>query len=321
MKHASSYSDPDAMTDAFPPLSQQLLPAPTSVQLGVDGPLVAPIAWGMWRFAGHSESAAQALVEAALEAGITLFDTADIYGYGAQGFGAAELLLGRVFAAAPHLRGQMVLATKGGITPPTPYDSSPAWIARAIDDSLRRLRCERVELWQVHRPDVLTHPQELARSLEEAHRAGKIGAIGVSNFTPAQVEALAQTLRVPLASSEPELSPLCLDPLVVGQLDQAMRLHLAVLAWSPLGGGRIAQPATARDVAVAAALDRVAAVQGVSRTTAAFAWVMAHPSRAIPIIGSQHAARIREAATAMTVRWTRAQWYDVLVAARGEPLP
>ncbi len=321
MKHASSYSDPDAMTDAFPPLSQQLLPAPTAVPLGVDGPLVAPIAWGMWRFAGHRESAAQALVEAALEAGITLFDTADIYGYGAQGFGAAELLLGRVFAAAPHLRGQMVLATKGGITPPTPYDSSPAWIARAIDDSLRRLRCERVELWQVHRPDVLTHPQELARSLEEAHRAGKIGAIGVSNFTPAQVEALAQTLHVPLASSQPEFSPLCLGPLVDGQLDQAMRLQLAVLAWSPLGGGRIAQPATARDVAVAAALDRVAAVQGVSRTTAAFAWVMAHPSRAIPIIGSQHAARIREAATATAVRWTRAQWYDVLVAARGEPLP
>ena len=100
-----------------------------------------------------------------------------------------------------------------------------------------------------------------------------------------------------------------------------MRLQLAVLAWSPLGGGRIAQPATARDVAVAAVLDRVAAVQGVSRTTAAFAWVMAHPSRAIPIIGSQHAARIREAATATAVRWTRAQWYDVLVAARGEPLP
>lgn len=309
------------MSDAFPPLADQLLPAPGPVSIGPDGPAVAPIAWGMWRFAGQSEAAAQALVEAALDAGITLFDTADIYGFGEQGFGEAEALLGRVFTAAPGLRGRMVLATKGGITPPTPYDSSPAWIARAIDDSLRRLHTERVELWQVHRPDVLTHPEELARSLEEAHRAGKIGAIGVSNFTPAQIDALAQYLTVPLASNQPEFSPLFLGPLVDGQLDQAMRMKLAVLAWSPLGGGRIAAPGTAREAAVAAALDAVATAQGVSRTTAAFAWIMAHPARPIPIIGSQNAARIREAATAATVRWTRADWYQVLVAARGEPLP
>lgn len=309
------------MTENFPPLADQLLPAPTPVALGPGGPAVAPIAWGMWRFAGQSEAAAQALVEAALDAGITLFDTADIYGFGEQGFGEAEALLGRVFAAAPHLRGQMVLATKGGITPPTPYDSSPAWIARAIDDSLRRLQVDRVELWQVHRPDVLTHPEELARSLEDAHRAGKIGAIGVSNFTPAQIDALAHYLTVPLASNQPEFSPLFLGPLVDGQLDQAMRMGLAVLAWSPLGGGRIAAPGNAREEAVAAALDKVAAAQGVSRATAAFAWVMAHPARAIPIIGSQNAERIREAATATKVRWTRADWYAVLVAARGEALP
>lgn len=309
------------MSEAFPPLSSQLLPAPHSVALGPNGPMVAPIAWGMWRFAGQSAAAAQALVETALDAGITLFDTADIYGFGEQGFGEAEALLGRVFAAAPALRDRMILATKGGITPPTPYDSSPAWIARAIDDSLRRLQVERVELWQVHRPDILTHPEELARSLEEAHRGGKIGAIGVSNFTPAQIEALAHYLPLPLASNQPEFSPLHLEPLVDGQFDQAMRMKIAILAWSPLGGGRIAAPTNAREEAVAAALDRVAASQGVSRTVAAFSWIMTHPARAIPIIGSQNAARIREAATAVSVRWTRAQWYDVLVAARGEDLP
>jgi predicted oxidoreductase len=309
------------VSDAFPPLADQLLPAPTPVAIGPGGPLVAPIAWGMWRFAGQSEAAAQALIEAALAAGITLFDTADIYGFGEQGFGEAEALLGRVFAASPGLRGRMVLATKGGITPPTPYDSSPAWIARAIDDSLTRLRVERVELWQVHRPDVLTHPEALARSLEAAHAAGKIGAVGVSNFTPAQIDALAHYLTIPIASNQPEFSPLFLGPLVDGQLDQAMRMQLAVLAWSPLGGGRIAAPGNAREEAVAAALDSVAAAQGVSRSTAAFAWVMAHPARPIPIIGSQNAARISEAATATQVRWTSAQWYQVLVAARGEPLP
>jgi predicted oxidoreductase len=275
----------------------------------------------MWRFAGNSVADAQALVEAALDAGITLFDTADIYGFGEQGFGAAEDLLGKVFAVTPGLRSRMILATKGGITPPTPYDSSPAWLNRAIDDSLRRLQVERVELWQVHRPDILTHPEELARTLEAAHTAGKIGAIGVSNFTPAQIDALAQYLTVPLTSNQPEFSPLFLGPLVDGQLDQAMRMRLAVLAWSPLGGGRIAAPGNAREEAVAAALDKVAAAQGVSRSTAAFAWVMAHPARPIPIIGSQNAARIREAASALSVRWTRTDWYDVLVAARGENLP
>jgi predicted oxidoreductase len=309
------------VSETFPPLNAQLLPSPAPVPIGKDGPVVAPIAWGMWRFAGQTETAAQALVEAALDAGITLFDTADIYGFGEQGFGEAEALLGRVFAASPALRGQMVLATKGGITPPMPYDSSAAWLTRAIDDSLARLNVERVELWQVHRPDILTHPQEVARTLEDAHAAGKIGAVGVSNFSCAQIDALAHYLTIPLATNQPEFSPLHLGPLVDGQFDQAMRMGMAILAWSPLGGGRIAAPTSPREQAVAAALDRVAAAQGVSRTTAAFAWVMAHPARAIPIIGSQNADRIREAASATTVRWTRTDWYDVLVAARGEALP
>ncbi len=309
------------MSETFPPLASQLLPAPTPMAIGPGGPAVAPIAWGMWRFAGQSEAAAQALVEAALDAGITLFDTADIYGFGEQGFGEAEELLGRVFVASPGLRDRMVLATKGGITPPMPYDSSAAWLTRAIDDSLARLKVERVALWQVHRPDILTHPQEVARTLEAAHTAGKIGAIGVSNFTPAQIEALAHFLDLPLASNQPEFSPLFLGPLVDGQFDLAMRMGMATLAWSPLGGGRIDAPKTPREQAVAAALDKVATAQGVSRTTAAFSWVMAHPARPIPIIGSQNAARIREAATATQVRWTRTQWYEVLVAARGEPLP
>jgi predicted oxidoreductase len=309
------------MTDPFPPLLDQPLPAPAARPLGPAGPTVSPIAWGMWRFAGHDLATARRLVETALDAGITLFDTADIYGYGAQGFGAAESLLGRVLSAAPSLRSRMVLATKGGITPPTPYDSSPAWITRAIDESLRRLRVEHVELWQVHRPDVLTHPEELARSLEDACRSGKIGAVGVSNFTPMQTEALRHWLRIPLASTQPEFSPLCLDPLVDGHLDQAMRLGLVVLAWSPLGGGRVACPGSRRELAVAESLDRVAAALGVTRTVAAIAWVMAHPARAIPILGTQDPARIREAATAVTMRWTRAQWYEVLVASRGEPLP
>ena len=298
------------------------LPTPPSTRLlGKSGIEISSIAWGMWRFAGLEISAARAAIDAAFEAGITLFDTADIYGFGEQGFGKAEELLGRVFAEAPEYRDRMVLATKGGITPPTPYDSSAEYLTKAIDDSLSRLGTEYVDLWQIHRPDILTHPQEIARTIEDAHKAGKIRAFGVSNFTTAQITTLAQFSSVPIVSTQPELSPLRIDTIENGELDQAMMLGLTPLAWSPLGGGRLAAPESARDKAVAAALDSVADAQGVSRTVAAYSWLMAHPAGIIPIIGSQNAARIAEGAQALSVRWTRTDWYAVLVAARGERLP
>lgn len=296
------------------------LPAPALRPLG--DKTVSPLAWGMWRFRGDDLTAAQARVEAAFAAGITLFDTADIYGPdNGEAFGAAEALLGRVFKAAPGLRDRMVLASKGGIVIGTPYDSRAAYVASAIDASLTRLATDHIDLWQVHRPDILTHPAELARALGDAVRAGKIGAVGVSNFSVAQIDALARYLDVPLASTQPEFSPLCLTPIEDGQLDQAMASRLAVLAWSPLGGGRVAAPTTPRETAVAAALDEVAAAHGVSRTATAYSWIMAHPAGVIPIVGSQQPERIAEAADALKVRWTRADWYRVLVASRGVPLP
>ena len=294
---------------------------PATRQLGSSGIEISSLAWGMWRFAGQDVSAATELVHAALDAGITLFDTADIYGFGEQGFGAAEELLGEVFAENPDLRGRMVLATKGGITPPVPYDSSAEYLTKAIDDSLRRLRTEQVDLWQIHRPDILTHPSEIARTIEDAVNAGKVRAFGVSNFTTAQIATLAHFASVPIVSTQPELSPLCIDTVENGELDQAIAMDMAVLAWSPLGGGRIANPESQREQAVAAALSGVAAAHGVSRTAAAYSWIMAHPARPVPIIGSQNPARIAEAADAYKIEWTRADWYAVLVAARGVPLP
>ena len=297
---------------------------PASRQLGPGGPAFAPIAWGMWRIAegGRSVADAALLVHAALDAGITLFDTADIYGFdGKHGFGDAEALLGEVFATEPGLRGRIVLSTKGGIMPPLPYDESAEYLAAAIDASLRRLRCERVELWHIHRPDLLTHPQEVARALDDAVRSGKIDALGVSNFTLQQTAALQHFLEHKLVAVQPEISPLCITAIEDGTLDQAMMLGLVPLAWSPLGGGRLADPQSARAKAVAAELDRVGAEQGVSRSIAAYSWLMAHPAGIVPIIGSQQAARIAEGAAALNVRWNRQDWYAVLVAARGAPMP
>jgi predicted oxidoreductase len=304
-------------------MSELPLP-PTSCRLGGSDIEVSPIAWGMWRLAEYGRTAADAakLVHAALDAGITFLDTADIYGFDEQsGFGDAEVLLGKVLVAEPSLRDRMVLATKGGILPPLPYDQSAAYLKKAIDDSLRRLQVGSVDLWQIHRPDILAHPQEVARVLDDAVASGKVKTLGVSNFTQAQIAALQHFLDNKLVATQPEISPLRIDCFENGELDQAMMLGLTPLAWSPLGGGRLAAPETARDKAVAAALDIVAEAQGVSRTVAAYSWLMAHPAGIIPIIGSQNAARIAEGAAAATVRWTRTDWYAVLVAARGERLP
>lgn len=295
------------------------------VPLGATGISVSSLAWGMWRFKGSDVAHATSLVKAALDAGITLFDTADIYGPdNGEPFGASEALLGRVFAADPGLRGQMVLATKGGIRMGVPYDSSSAYISEAVDASLKRLGVDHVDLWQIHRPDLLAHPAEVAEALDRIVSSGRARAVGVSNFTPAQVAALTSYLETPLASIQPEFSALASKPLFDGTMDQAMQMGLAVLAWSPLGQGRLGElraDAAPHVRAAAEVIGRIAKEQGVSATAVAYAFVGAHPARPIPIVGTQTAARIAEAKDALKVSFTRAEWYEILQAAMGERLP
>lgn len=309
----------------------QLVLSPNPRPLGKSEFQVSPLAWGMWRFAGDDVAAAQARCEAALAAGINFFDTADIYGPdNDEPFGASEALLGRVFAAAPALRDQIVLASKGGIRMGVPYDSSPGYLVAAIDASLARLGVERIDLWQIHRPDMLTHWADVAATLDAQVQAGKIGAIGVSNFTPAQTRALAAHLKAPLVSTQPEFSPLALAPLFDGTLDLAMEMGQAVLGWSPLGQGRLGDgdPRPGRRKAeddrtarVKAALASHGGKFGVGIAATAYAWVLAHPAGITPIVGSQNPARIAEAADAFKVTFTRAEWYAILTASLGENLP
>ena len=292
--------------------------SPDPRPLGKSELTVSPIAWGMWRFTGTDVAAARARVDAALDAGITLFDTADIYGYGTpEGFGSSEALFGRVLADAPALRDRMVIATKGGITPPRPYDSSAAYLAAAVDASLARLGIDVIDPYQIHRRDFMTHPQEVARALAAMVAAGKVRAIGVSNYSPAEVDALQAFLDLPIVTTQPEFSPLRVAPLYDGTLDQAMARDMAVLAWSPLAGGRLLDP----DHPAHGLLAEQGAAHGVDVTAAALAWVMAHPARIIPIVGSQQPDRIRASADAYKVEWTRDQWYAVMQAGTGERLP
>lgn len=304
--------------DALPIRSEPRALGPTPLR-------AFPLAYGCWRFAGTGVREAREKVEGALALGIDLFDHADIYG----GDGAAEELFGRVLAASPSLRARMLLATKGGIVRGVPYDSGAAHLAAACEASLTRLRTDVIDLYQIHRPDLLTHPQELAGTLERLRRDGKVREIGVSNFTRTQFDALQRHLPFPIATHQPELSPFCLDPLRDGVLDQCMERDVTPLAWSPLAGGRLGlaaeaarrEPEGARLVALLACLDGLAAREGVSRSAVALAWTLAHPSRPIVLLGTQRMERVREGLAALRVRLSRQDWYAVMQASQGGPLP
>jgi len=288
------------------------------------GPLgeVGPLAFGQWRFVGHDTATATRLVEAALDAGMNLIDTADVYGldWGGTAFGQAEQLLGDVIAASPRIRDRMVLATKGGITPPVPYDSSPSHLTGALENSLRRLRTDRIDLYQIHRHDMYTHPADVAATLDGFIESGKVRAVGVSNHTPAQVEALLAHLRHPLVSNQPQYSVSHLTAQRDGTLDQCMRLGLVPLAWSPLGGGGVVTGDGIR-TELLVALDRLVAREGVDRASIALAFVLSHPSKPVAIVGSQNPERLMASTAALAVSLDRRDVYELIQASEGEALP
>lgn len=306
-----------------------LPPTPSVRALGRSHLRVSSLSYGFWRFAGTSVSEARAKVETALEAGFTLMDHADIYGCdGGGAFGDAEVLFGKVLTEAPHLRSKMTIATKGGIVLGLPYDSSATYLRKAVENSLDRLKIDVIDLYQIHRPDFLAHPEEVAKVLTALRSEGKIREVGVSNYTPSQFSALQAYLDFPIATHQPEFSCIQHRALRDGILDQCMELGVTPLAWSPLAGGQLglspAEAVSTGNQALADTLqilDQIAEEQSVNRTSVALAWIMAHPSGIIPIIGTQRLERIKLAAEAYQVQLTREQWNQILVAAQGYPLP
>lgn len=290
---------------------------------------VSALSYGMWRFAGTDVDVAQSKIEAAMDIGITLFDQADVYGCDGGGrFGDSELLLGEVFRRTPSLRNRMVLATKGGIVLGTPYNSTKEYIRKAVEDSLRRMNVDHIDLYQIHRPDVCTHPAELADALYGLRQEGKIREVGVSNYTTAQCRALQSFLPFALVSRQPQFSCRHLDPLKDGTLDHCMEQNLSPLAWSPMGGGILGLSIEkAREVGgenlanLLVVLDRIANEQSVTRGAVALAWLLFHPAGVIPILGTQTLSRITQSAQAFDVKLDRKTWYEILVASQGEPLP
>lgn len=285
---------------------------------------VGAIAYGCWRFAESSVEDADTKIRTALDAGLTLIDTADIYGLGEpRGFGGAEAVLGEVLARDPSLRARMFLATKGGIIPPRPYDSSYDYLTSAMDASLERLQVDYVDLYQIHRPDLIAPVEETARALNDMVSAGKTKFVGVSNFTVAQTRALQAHLDVPLVTTQPEFSALHQDPITDGTFDWCSETGATALAWSPLAGGQIPRQIaeTAHGQTVIACLQNIADAHAASISDIALAFIMKHQARIIPIIGTQSPDRIRDSVRAAEIPLTAREFYDIIEAYRGIAMP
>ncbi len=298
------------------------------------------LAYGCWRLAPASDvqtnlETARAAILAAVDAGFTLFDHADIYCHT-----RAESAFGEVLRENRGLRKKLLVATKCGIRladepPGTPgrYDFSAEHIIRSCEQSMKRLHVDEIDLFQLHRPDWLMNAEEVAIAFTSLHKSGKVREFGVSNFAPSQVamlqRALQQKLEQPLVANQVEISLANLTAFTDGTLDQCQALNLTPLAWSPLAGGLLGDGATGllpsqqgyQVEGIVAALDALAALKGVTRTALALAWLMRHPTKIIPIVGSVNPERIRAAAAADEIELSREEWYYLLIAARGEPLP
>jgi predicted oxidoreductase len=194
---------------------------------------------------------------------------------------------------------------------------------------LRRLGIETLDLYQIHRPDFLMNPEEVARAFEELHRSGKVREFGVSNFRPSQLELLQAYLPRPLVVNQVEVSLLQLGVFEDGTLDQCQRLRIRPMAWSPLAAGLLGDGGVDllpgqrgyRPVRVVESLDRIAAKLGKSRTAVALAWLLAHPAGMVPIVGSTKPERIAQAAEGARFQLSREDWYELMAAAREQPLP
>ncbi len=312
-----------------------------TITLGTSSLNASRLAYGCWRIAGtwnpedvtkKSEAAGRKAVIAAYEAGYTLFDHADIY-CGGEG----ERIFGQVLKEVSGMRERVLLATKCGIrfsgepqkSAPFRYDFSAKHILAACDRSLQRLGIETIDLYQLHRPDYLMDPEEVAGAFSRLKQAGKVLEFGVSNFRPSQVTALQKACPMRLVVNQLEISLANRSCFEDGTIDQCLAEKITPLAWSPLAAGKLGDGSKRllpsqeayRTAKIKKELDALAKAYGASRTVIALAWLLKHPSGIVPIVGSTNPARIREATKAAEVELFREDWYRLLEAARGERLP
>ena len=285
---------------------------------------LSPIVAGLWRIAEWNLDVPARVrwIEEALELGVSTFDHADIYGdY------RAEALFGEALKAAPALRSRMQLVTKCGIrlrSAPRAvrmkhYDTAAAYVRAQVEQSLLNLHAEQLDLVLIHRPDYLMDATALARTFATLTREGKVAHWGVSNHSTSQFALLHQ--QHPLTTNQIELSPLAMQALDDGTLNQCQQLGVRPMIWSPLGGGRLFTGDDAQALRVREAMTSIAARYGISLATLAYAWILRHPSRPHPITGTGRFEGLREAVAALDVQLDVEDWYAIWTASKGHAVP
>jgi predicted oxidoreductase len=280
------------------------------------GPTFSRIITGAWRWK-IEHSLVEKLIQVSLDAGMTTFDHADIYGDHSN-----EEIFGNVIRKNSALRNRMELVTKCGIKFPSDkrpsswvkhYDTSFKHIVWSAENSLKMLGTDRIDLLLIHRPDPLLNPEEVAKAFDKLKQEGKVLHFGVSNFTPWQFEMFQSYLPVPLVTNQIEVSLSCVEPLFDGSLDVLMKHRVAPMAWSPLGGGKLmtdGNPVFAK-----------AAQYKATPTQLALAWLLKHPSNIFPVIGTTKPERIVESAAALSVDLDLQDWFDMLKTVQGKEMP
>ena len=311
------------------------------VQIGDSDLRASRLAYGCWRIiAGGKavevtpdrEGAARKSILAAFDAGYTLFDHADIY---SDGLG--EWVFGRLLRDNKGLRDKMLIASKCGIrkaddpttNAPYRYDFSAEHIIRSCEASLQRLQTDRIDLYQLHRPDLLAEPEEVARAFTKLKEQGKVRYFGLSNASPAYFSFMQKWCPFKLLVNQIEISLSKHDYFRNGTMEQCMMEKITPLAWSPLAAGRLCftgaidlnEPGHAKRIQLRDAIDAVAREHNVSRAVVAIAWLLRHPSKIVPIIGSSDPQNIKDVAKAENLKLSREEWYSLLEGALGERLP
>jgi predicted oxidoreductase len=266
----------------------------------------------------------------AYDSGYTLFDHADVYCDG-----VSESIFGEVLKENSAMRKEILVATKCGIhwkdSPnlgdPHRWDFSYQHIIDSCEKSLKRLNVDYIDIYQLHRPDYLTDPDEISKAFSMLKKQGKVLEFGVSNFRPSLLKAVQKACLFPLIVNQVEISLVSLNCFTDGTLDQCLEENITPLSWSPLGRGILgdsekANSANGRKVQLSLIkiLDQIAKKHNSSRTAVSLAWLLKHPSGIIPIVGSTNPEHIRAAVQADNLELTREDWYKLLSAAQG-PLP
>lgn len=279
------------------------------------------LVYGMWRIGDDPDTSpahVQAKIEACLAQGITSFDQADIYG----GY-TAEAILGAALRAAPALRGQMQIVTKCDIVAPAGrhaaarvkhYDTSAAHINASVEASLRDMAIETIDLLLIHRPDPLMDHHETGAALDALVASGKVQSVGVSNFRPWDVTLLQSAMQARLATNQIELSLSAHQAFTNGDIAFHQEHGLPLMAWSPLAGGRLLAEA---DIGLRSRLAEIGADYSIDWTAVAVAWLLRHPARIMPVLGTNTLSRITQISDALKVEMDRQTWFELYTLALG----